>query len=94
MVTFDRYIEADACRPGGNFEETFPGGISKPGELPCPAARSGCDFGAFDINDIYRICLNHPALEHFNKSMLRVGTNAAVVEALNVRMSVCLHICL
>ena len=39
-------------------------------------------LGAFDVHDIYRVCLDHGALQSFNVSKLRVETAAAVAAAL------------
>ena len=68
---FRRHIAIDACQPGGRFEADFAvrNGTSAPGDFPCPAASlSGCDDGALNIQDIYRVCLGHDSsFQHFTR---------------------------
>jgi len=60
---FRQHVEYDACRPGGRFETELEvqGGVSQPGEFPCPSAANpnGCDCSAFDVRDIYRALGHH-----------------------------------
>ena len=75
---FRRHILIDACIPGGRYEKEMEiqGGISRPGEFPCPSAHEkltaatadGCDCGAIEIMDIYRVLQGDaPSFEQFDR---------------------------